>query len=166
MKIASLVGLGALLAAVSMSSAFAQTARPYDQSGPLTRAQVRADLADWRAAGYDPRHVDFRAFPRRPLGRQRKPEPALQRGSHREHSQIGGGEFGQRPAKFSDWGAHRRNDINSSIHIGCPNFITRSAIALIVEPMKANFISSRNSRWFSAPSANALKVSCFHSCMT
>ncbi|MFL9996978.1 DUF4148 domain-containing protein [Paraburkholderia sediminicola] len=61
MKIVSLVGLGALLTAVSMSSAFAQTARPYEQSGPLTRAQVRADLADWRAAGYDP--LDWIDYP-------------------------------------------------------------------------------------------------------
>ncbi|HZZ05253.1 DUF4148 domain-containing protein [Paraburkholderia sp.] len=62
MKIVSLVGLGALLAAVSMSTAFAQTSvRPYDQSGPLTRAQVRADLAEWRAAGYDP--LDWIDYP-------------------------------------------------------------------------------------------------------
>ncbi|MDI7066352.1 DUF4148 domain-containing protein [Klebsiella pneumoniae] len=49
MKIVSLVGLGALLAAGGMSTAFAQTSRPYDPSAPLTRAQVKADLADWRA---------------------------------------------------------------------------------------------------------------------
>ncbi|MEZ0603271.1 DUF4148 domain-containing protein [Paraburkholderia sp. IW21] len=55
MKIASQAGLGALLAAVCMSTAFAQTsARPYDPSAPKTRAEVKADLADWRAAGYDP----------------------------------------------------------------------------------------------------------------
>ena len=61
MKIVSLVGLGALLAAVSMSSAFAQPARPYDPSAPLTRAQVKADLAEWRAAGYDP--LDWIDYP-------------------------------------------------------------------------------------------------------
>ena len=61
MKIASLVGLGALLAAVSMSAAFAQPARPYDPSAPLTRAQVKADLAEWRAAGYDP--LDWIDYP-------------------------------------------------------------------------------------------------------
>jgi hypothetical protein len=62
MKIVSRVGLGALLAAVSMSTAFAQTsARPYDPSAPKTRAQVKADLADWRAAGYDP--LDWIDYP-------------------------------------------------------------------------------------------------------
>ncbi|AXL49391.1 hypothetical protein DSC91_001187 [Paraburkholderia caffeinilytica] len=61
MKIVSLVGLGALLAAVSMSSAFAQTSRAYDPAAPLTRAQVKADLADWRAAGYDP--LDWIDYP-------------------------------------------------------------------------------------------------------
>jgi hypothetical protein len=62
MKIVSTVGLGALLAAVSMTTAFAQTsARPYDPSAPKTRAEVRADLADWRAAGYDP--LDWIDYP-------------------------------------------------------------------------------------------------------
>ncbi|MCX4148675.1 DUF4148 domain-containing protein [Paraburkholderia madseniana] len=61
MKIASLVGLGVLLAAMSVSSAFAQTSRPYDPSAPLTRAQVKADLAAWRAAGYDP--LDWIDYP-------------------------------------------------------------------------------------------------------
>ncbi|RKE38528.1 uncharacterized protein DUF4148 [Paraburkholderia sp. BL23I1N1] len=61
MKIVSLVGLGALLAAVSMSTAFAQTSRPYDPSAPKTRAQVKADLAEWRAAGYDP--LDWIDYP-------------------------------------------------------------------------------------------------------
>jgi hypothetical protein len=51
MKIATLVGLGALLAAVGMNSAFAQTSRPYDPSGPKTRAQVKADLATIRSTG-------------------------------------------------------------------------------------------------------------------
>ena len=61
MKIISLVGLGAILAAVSMSTAFAQSARPYDPSAPKTRAQVKADLAEWRAAGYDP--LDWIDYP-------------------------------------------------------------------------------------------------------
>lgn len=61
MKIASLVGLGALLAAVGMNSAFAQTSQPNDPSGPKTRAQVKADLAEWRAAGYDP--LDWIDYP-------------------------------------------------------------------------------------------------------
>lgn len=61
MKIVSLVGLGALLAAVSMSTAFAQSSRPYDPSAPKTRAQVKADLAEWRAAGYDP--LDWIDYP-------------------------------------------------------------------------------------------------------
>jgi hypothetical protein len=62
MKVTSLVGLGALLAAVSMSSAFAQSSsQGYDPSAPKTRAQVKADLADWRAAGYDP--LDWLNYP-------------------------------------------------------------------------------------------------------
>jgi hypothetical protein len=45
-----------------MSTAFAQTsARPYDPSAPKTRAQVKADLAEWRAAGYDP--LDWIDYP-------------------------------------------------------------------------------------------------------
>lgn len=62
MKIASLVGLGALLTVVSMSSGFAQTSvRANDPSAPKTRAEVRADLAEWRAAGYDP--LDWIDYP-------------------------------------------------------------------------------------------------------
>jgi hypothetical protein len=48
----------ALCAACALCAPFAvhaQTlAQPSDQSQPLTRAQVRADLRDWLAAGYDP----------------------------------------------------------------------------------------------------------------
>lgn len=62
MKIVSRIGLGALLAAACMSTAFAQTsARPYDPSAPKTRAEVKADLAAWRAAGYDP--LDWINYP-------------------------------------------------------------------------------------------------------
>ncbi|RDK03462.1 DUF4148 domain-containing protein [Paraburkholderia lacunae] len=62
MKTVSRVGLGALLAAVFMSAAVAQTsARPYDPSAPKTRAEVKADLAAWRAAGYDP--LDWINYP-------------------------------------------------------------------------------------------------------
>lgn len=56
------VGLGTLLAAVTISTAFAQTqARPHDPSAPKTRAQVKADLIEWRAAGYDP--LDWIDYP-------------------------------------------------------------------------------------------------------
>jgi hypothetical protein len=61
MKIVSRVGLGALLAAVSIGSAFAQMAQPSDPNAPKTRAQVRADLVEWRAAGYDP--LDWIDYP-------------------------------------------------------------------------------------------------------
>ncbi|CAD6515932.1 DUF4148 domain-containing protein [Paraburkholderia metrosideri] len=62
MKIAYRVGFGALLVAVSMGSAFAQSlTQSSDPSAPKTRAQVRADLADWRAAGYDP--LDWIDYP-------------------------------------------------------------------------------------------------------
>jgi hypothetical protein len=51
----SRIGLGALLAAVSISTVYAQAVmQPTDPSAPKTRAQVRADLAEWRAAGFDP----------------------------------------------------------------------------------------------------------------
>ncbi|SDR34078.1 protein of unknown function [Paraburkholderia fungorum] len=62
MKIVSRVGLGALLVAVSIGSALAQTtAQSSDPSAPKTRAQVRADLIEWRAAGYDP--LDWIDYP-------------------------------------------------------------------------------------------------------
>jgi hypothetical protein len=56
------VGLGVLFAAVSMSTAFAQVSTlAHDPSAPKTRAEVKADLADWRAAGYDP--LDWIDYP-------------------------------------------------------------------------------------------------------
>jgi uncharacterized protein DUF4148 len=63
MKIVSRIGFGAFLAAVSMTTVLAQTAtvQPSDPSAPMTRAQVRADLAQWRAAGYDP--LDWINYP-------------------------------------------------------------------------------------------------------
>jgi hypothetical protein len=62
MKNVSRIGLGALLAAVSISAAWAQTqTQPNDPSAPKTRAQVRADLIEWRAAGYDP--LDWIDYP-------------------------------------------------------------------------------------------------------
>jgi hypothetical protein len=62
MKLMSQVGLGALLAAVSIGTAVAQTmAQPSDPSAPKTRAQVRADLIEWRAAGFDP--LDWNDYP-------------------------------------------------------------------------------------------------------
>ncbi|CAH2783165.1 MAG: FIG00453996: hypothetical protein [uncultured Paraburkholderia sp.] len=51
MKTLSRIGLGALLAAVSMSAAWAQSStRPTDPAAPKTRAEVKADLVEWRAA--------------------------------------------------------------------------------------------------------------------
>jgi hypothetical protein len=44
---ASLVAAGSVVS----TGALAQT---YTPSGPLTRAQVRADLVDWLQAGFDP----------------------------------------------------------------------------------------------------------------
>jgi hypothetical protein len=62
MKIAFRTGLGALLAALGMSAALAQApAQTFNPSAPKTRAQVRADLRDWRAAGYDP--LDWIDYP-------------------------------------------------------------------------------------------------------
>ncbi|MBB5459984.1 DUF4148 domain-containing protein [Paraburkholderia sp. Cpub6] len=55
MKLSSRIGLGALLAAVGISTVYAQAVtQPADPSAPKTRAQVRTDLAEWLAAGYDP----------------------------------------------------------------------------------------------------------------
>jgi hypothetical protein len=47
--------LGVLLSTSCVASAFAEVAvHSYDQSTPKTRAEVKADLRDWLAAGYDP----------------------------------------------------------------------------------------------------------------
>ncbi|MEM5298663.1 DUF4148 domain-containing protein [Burkholderia sp. JPY481] len=55
MNLFSRIGLGTLLAAVSISTVYAQTVmQPNDPSAPKTRAQVRAELIEWLAAGYDP----------------------------------------------------------------------------------------------------------------
>jgi hypothetical protein len=62
MNMISRVGLGALLAAVSIGTALAQSvAQPNDPSAPKTRAQVRADLVEWLNAGYDP--LDWINYP-------------------------------------------------------------------------------------------------------
>ncbi|SIT46909.1 conserved exported hypothetical protein [Paraburkholderia ribeironis] len=62
MNMLSRVGLGALLAAVSIGTALAQSfAQPNDPSAPKTRAQVRADLIEWLDAGYDP--LDWINYP-------------------------------------------------------------------------------------------------------
>ncbi|WP_144141615.1 DUF4148 domain-containing protein [Paraburkholderia sp. BCC1884] len=61
MTIVSKIGFGALLAVFSISAAVAQTAQPYGSSAPKTRAEVKADLAAWRAAGYDP--LDWIDYP-------------------------------------------------------------------------------------------------------
>lgn len=54
MKVTSRVLLGALLSAWCVTSAFAQTSSSCNSSAPKTRAEVKADLAQWLAAGYDP----------------------------------------------------------------------------------------------------------------
>ena len=56
----SRITLGLLVAGCSLASVSA-LAQPYDPSQPMTRAQVRADLAEWRAAGYDP--LDWLNYP-------------------------------------------------------------------------------------------------------
>lgn len=52
--------LGGLAAACCVASVTA-LAQPYNAQGPLTRAQVRADLIEWRQAGYDP--LDWIDYP-------------------------------------------------------------------------------------------------------
>ena len=54
------VALGVLAAACCFASV-AALAQPYNPSVPLTRAQVRADLIEWRNAGYDP--LDWINYP-------------------------------------------------------------------------------------------------------
>jgi Domain of unknown function (DUF4148) len=55
MNLFSRIAPGALLAVLSISTVYAQTVtQPTDPSAPKTRAQVRADLKEWLAAGYDP----------------------------------------------------------------------------------------------------------------
>ncbi|CAG4906637.1 DUF4148 domain-containing protein [Paraburkholderia saeva] len=55
MKRAIRISSGVLVGALCVGSAFAQSpSSPYDPSGPLTRAQVSADLVAWRAAGFSP----------------------------------------------------------------------------------------------------------------
>ena len=62
MKIIFRVLLGALFSAWCVTSAFAQTSsgscNPY---APKTRAEVKADLVQWLAAGYDP--LDWIDYP-------------------------------------------------------------------------------------------------------
>ena len=53
--------VGALLGIWCGASAFAQPpTKPYDPSAPKTRAEVKGDLVEWLAAGYDPNDwVDY-----------------------------------------------------------------------------------------------------------
>jgi hypothetical protein len=60
MKTLSRISLGALLAACCASTALAQG--PCNPDAPKTRAEVQADLAQWRAAGYDP--LDWIDYPK------------------------------------------------------------------------------------------------------
>jgi hypothetical protein len=50
-----------MLAGACCFASAAALAQPYDPSQPLTRAQVRADLVEWRQAGYDP--LDWIDYP-------------------------------------------------------------------------------------------------------
>ena len=61
MKLIPRMVLGALIGVAAVSSAFAQTSRVYDQNTPKTRAEVKADLVEWRKAGYDP--LDWIDYP-------------------------------------------------------------------------------------------------------
>ncbi|MGA7779207.1 MAG: DUF4148 domain-containing protein [Paraburkholderia sp.] len=60
MKVTSRVLLGVLFGASCATSAFAQTSS-CNSSAPKTRAEVKADLAQWLAAGYDP--LDWINYP-------------------------------------------------------------------------------------------------------
>jgi hypothetical protein len=62
MKVLFRVTLGALFSAWCVTSAFAQTSQgSCDPNAPKTRAEVKADLAQWLQAGYDP--LDWIDYP-------------------------------------------------------------------------------------------------------
>jgi hypothetical protein len=61
MKAISNISLGVLLAACCITSALAQTQGTCNPNGPKSRAEVRADLRQWLAAGYDP--LDWIDYP-------------------------------------------------------------------------------------------------------
>ncbi|WP_233867426.1 DUF4148 domain-containing protein [Paraburkholderia adhaesiva] len=51
----SRIAVASLVAACSVTSASALAqGQTYNPQGPLTRAQVRADMIDWFEAGFDP----------------------------------------------------------------------------------------------------------------
>jgi hypothetical protein len=61
MKTLSRITLGALLAACCATTAFAQASQACNPNTAKTRAEVKADLIQWRAAGYDP--LDWIDYP-------------------------------------------------------------------------------------------------------
>ena len=62
MKTISRIAVGTLLAACCASTAFAQASQgACNPNAPKTRAEVKADLVQWRAAGYDP--LDWIDYP-------------------------------------------------------------------------------------------------------
>ena len=63
MKSVSRLMLGMIVAGCAAASASAFAA-PTDPSAPKTRAEVRADLIEWRAAGFDP--LDWINYPENP----------------------------------------------------------------------------------------------------
>ncbi|CAM2150401.1 MULTISPECIES: DUF4148 domain-containing protein [Paraburkholderia] len=50
-----------VFAAACCFASLPASAQSYNPAQPMTRAQVRADLAEWRAAGYDP--LDWIDYP-------------------------------------------------------------------------------------------------------
>lgn len=61
MKFISYISLSAVLAACCITSAFAQTQGACNPDAPKTRAEVKADLVQWLAAGYNP--LDWVDYP-------------------------------------------------------------------------------------------------------
>lgn len=62
MKVISRMMLGAALTTFCVTSALAQTSNgSCNSSTPKTRAEVKAELYQWRAAGYDP--LDWIDYP-------------------------------------------------------------------------------------------------------
>lgn len=53
-QVCNLLKIGAVSAVLTLSAAHAQPSAPSDNARPLTRADVKADLVEWRNAGFNP----------------------------------------------------------------------------------------------------------------
>jgi hypothetical protein len=77
------IALASLVAACSVASSMALAQPQTGFAGPLTRAQVRQDLIDWRQAGFNP--LDWIRYPE---NAQRAGAIVAQRRAERAAGQI------------------------------------------------------------------------------